>query len=170
MVVPDLTETLAPIFESTPNVVVAYLFGSHARGQAGPLSDVDLAVLLSGQPDEHACFEARLDIAGRVMTGLQRNDVDVAILNQSPLALRYRVIRDGQIVFCRNHTARIAFTAQTLMAYLDYQPALKVFERATLNRAQKGELTRGYNPHHGAVERYRRLRERLAGTSTTNLR
>ena len=166
---PDLTATLKPVFEAMPTVVVAYLFGSHARGQAGPLSDVDIAILLSGLPDADAGFEARLDIVGRVMAHLQRNEVDVAILNQASLPLRYRVVRDGQVVFCRDHDARLAFATQTIMAYLDFQPVLKAFEQATLNRARKGELTRGYNPHHGAVERYRRLRQRLEGAPIPDL-
>jgi predicted nucleotidyltransferase len=34
---------LAELFEREPDVVAAYLFGSQARGDAGPLSDADLA-------------------------------------------------------------------------------------------------------------------------------
>jgi uncharacterized protein len=34
-----------------PGLLAVYLFGSHAQGIAGPDSDVDLAVLLSGQAD-----------------------------------------------------------------------------------------------------------------------
>jgi hypothetical protein len=166
---PDFAETLQPVFEALPHVAVAYLFGSHARGQAGPLSDVDIAILLSDQPNADVGFEARLDIIGRVMTQLQRNEVDVTILNQAPLTVRYRVAREGQVLFCRDHDARIAFTAQTVMAYLDFQPMLKTFERATLDRARKGTLTHGYNPHHGTVERYRRLRERLESASAPDL-
>ncbi|MCX7682029.1 MAG: nucleotidyltransferase domain-containing protein, partial [Anaerolineae bacterium] len=33
-------------------VVLAYLFGSQAEGRAGPLSDVDIAVLLGPQVPE----------------------------------------------------------------------------------------------------------------------
>ncbi|MGQ0717195.1 MAG: nucleotidyltransferase domain-containing protein [Pseudonocardiales bacterium] len=39
----DLTERLRRLLDSEPGVLVAYLYGSHARGQAGPLSDVDAA-------------------------------------------------------------------------------------------------------------------------------
>ena len=157
MTIQDFAATLKPVFEPLPNVIMAYLFGSYARGQAGPLSDVDIAVLLNGQPSEAECFDARLDTLGRVMTQLQHNAVDVAILNQTPLALCYRVVRDGRVLFCSDNAARIAFTARTVTTYLDFKPTLEVFEQATLKRARKGELTRGYNPHHGAVERYRRL-------------
>jgi predicted nucleotidyltransferase len=43
---PEMME-LSDLFANEP-VVVAYLFGSQARGDAGPLSDVDVAVLVEG--------------------------------------------------------------------------------------------------------------------------
>jgi predicted nucleotidyltransferase len=39
-------EALTRYFEAQPDVVAGYLFGSQARGQGGPLSDVDVAVWL----------------------------------------------------------------------------------------------------------------------------
>lgn len=150
---------LKTLFEQKPHVVLAYLFGSHARQEANRLSDVDIAVLLAGRPSDDACFAARMDIMGLVMRILRVNDVDVAILNQAPLALRYRVARDGRILFCRDENAGVEFTARTVMQYLDFKPVIDVFERATLERARKGELLSGYNPHRGAVERYLRRRQ-----------
>jgi predicted nucleotidyltransferase len=44
-----IASALKERLEQEPDVVVAYLFGSVARGTAGPLSDVDVAVLL--RPD-----------------------------------------------------------------------------------------------------------------------
>ncbi len=152
---PELNNAL----EQKPDVVLAYLFGSHARQEANRLSDVDIAILLAGQPSDDACFAARMDIMGLVMRILRVNDVDVAILNQAPLALRYRVVRDGRILFCRDENARVEFTARTVMRYLDFKPVIDVFERAILERARKGELLSGYNPHRGAVERYLRRRQ-----------
>ena len=34
-------------FRARPGVVLAYLFGSYARGQAGPLSDVDIIPIVA---------------------------------------------------------------------------------------------------------------------------
>ena len=42
-----LAETLA----TEPAVVAAYLFGSLARGTAGPLSDVDVGLLITSASD-----------------------------------------------------------------------------------------------------------------------
>lgn len=162
-------DALERYFAALDDVVAVYLFGSHAREQAGPLSDVDVAVLLAGTPDDDRCFDRRLEIIGGLMDILHVNDVDVAIVNQSPIALRYRVLRDGVLLYCRSRQACIEFAARTVSEYLDFKPIIERHERAILDRARKGELLRGYNPHRGALERYRQLRERLEGTATPDV-
>ena len=63
--------------------VLAYLFGSHARGQAGPLSDVDTAIFLDNSVAFDRYFDERLEMTGGVMDVLGVDEVDVAILNQT---------------------------------------------------------------------------------------
>lgn len=165
----EFAAELRTAFEGQPDIVLAYLFGSHARRQAAALSDVDLAILLADAPDDDQCFARRLEIMGMAMSILRINDVDVATLNRLPLALRYRVVREGKMLFCRDENARIAFEAQTTLRYLDYKPVIDLFERAALGRARKGELLSGYNPHRGSVERYLRRRESSEGTPTPHV-
>lgn len=152
---------LASYFASLDHVLLAYVFGSHARGQAGPLSDLDIAVMVDETLDADQSFDLRLEIIGGLMDILRVKDADVTILNQAPLALRYRVLRDGVLLYCRDPDVRVEFTARTVTAYLDFKPIIERHERAILERARKGELLHGYNPHRGALEHYRRLRERL---------
>ncbi len=156
---------LESYFASLDSVMLAYLFGSRARGTSGPLSDVDVAVLLRGAPDEDLMFDMRLEIIGGLMGILHINDVDVVILNQMPLALRFRVLRDGVLLYCRDRQAMIEFTARTVSEYLDFKPVLERHERAILEKARKGELLSGYNPYRGTLKRYRQLRERLKGAA-----
>ncbi|HEX6384767.1 MAG TPA: nucleotidyltransferase domain-containing protein [Anaerolineae bacterium] len=156
-------------FATFENVVLAYLFGSHARGQAGPHSDVDVAVLLEEQLSSDARFNKRLQIITDLMDLLQTDKVDVVVLNEAPLALSYRVLRDGLLLHCASEDTRIMYTAETLTRYLDFEPILKRHERAVLERARQGELLHGYNPYRGALERYRQLRERLKGTTESNV-
>jgi hypothetical protein len=152
-------------FASQAEIVVAYLYGSQARGQANPLSDVDFAVLLGGQPDSGQCLDARLKLVGDLEQLLHTNDVDVAILNQTPPALSYRVLRDGQLLYCRDRDQMISFRVRAINEYLDFKPILERHERAIIEKARKGELLNGYNPHRGAVERHRQRRERLEGAT-----
>ncbi|MFZ5911070.1 MAG: nucleotidyltransferase domain-containing protein [Chloroflexota bacterium] len=123
---------------------------------------MDVAVLLNGRPGDETCFDRRLEIMGGLMDILHINDVGVLILNQTPPALCYAVLRDGILLFCRDPQVRIMFQVQTLNAYLDFKPILKRHEDALLEKARKGELSRGYNPYQSALERYRQVRERIA--------
>ena len=158
------SDALAQYFASLDEVVLAYLFGSHARGQAWARSDVDVAVLLEDRPTDGHCLDMRLEVIGGLMDILYTDDVDVVILNQAPPALRYAVLRDGLLFFCRDRRAMIEFRVRALNEYLDFRPILKRHERAIMEKARKGELLSGYDPYHGTLERYRRLRERFAET------
>ena len=150
-------------------VIFAYLFGSQARGQGGPLSDIDIAVLLADTVQEPIAFEKRLMLMTEIGHQLRTDSIDVLILNQSPLALSYRVLRDGILIYCRDEAKRIEYTARVLTLYLDFKPILERHEHAILERARKGELHHGHNPYHGTLERYRQLRERLKKPTTSEL-
>jgi predicted nucleotidyltransferase len=116
-----------------PAVLAAYLFGSVARGGAGPLSDLDVAVLLCDPAD---------DVVGRLGDALCRrlgtDRIDVISLRRSPVPLRYRVVREGILVFCRDPAARERFTVETVLQYLDFRPlrdrALALVRGAILGR------------------------------------
>lgn len=144
------------------DLVAIYVFGSYAREQAGPLSDVDVAVLLHASVATERYLDVRLQLIHDIANLLQRDDVDVVVLNEAPIALGYRVLRDGKLLFCGDRAALTVFKATTVTKYLDFQPIIERHERAIVERARQGALLRGHNPHRGALERYRRLRERLA--------
>ncbi len=110
-------------FAAQRDVLLAYVFGSQARGKAHVRSDLDVAVLLDGHPTNLACTDRRLDLIGDLSRLMQTSDldVDVVILNQSPLALRYRVIRDGKLAFAREHSIAIEYRVRTLDLYFDFE-------------------------------------------------
>ena len=162
-------DRLGQYFASLEGVVLAYLFGSHARGQAWGQSDVDVAVLLENRPDDDRCFDMRLEVIGGLMNLLDTDEVDVLILNQAPPALRYAVLRDGVLLYCRDRQAMIEFRVRAVNEYLDFKPILRRHERAILEKARKGELLSGYDPYRGTLERYRELHQRLAETLSSDV-
>jgi predicted nucleotidyltransferase len=156
-------------FASQNSVILAYLYGSQARRTANLLSDVDIAVLLECKIAPEVYFDIRLRITGDLMEILHSNEVDVAILNQAQPALKYQVLLHGLALYERNRDEMIGFRVRTLNEYLDFKPILQRHEQAVLEKARKGELTRGYDPDSGALERYRQLRERLEETAKPKL-
>lgn len=168
-VLPADINAIQQYFATLADVIAVYLFGSYARGVAGPLSDVDIAVLLKGHPDEEYCLEVRLELIGGLTNRLHMDEVDVVILNQAPPALCYAVLRDGRLLFCRDSTALALFRLQSVNAYLDFKPLLERHGHAILEKARKGELLHGPNPYRETLERYRQVRERLAFSTPSDV-
>lgn len=109
-------ETLA----AEPDVVAAYLFGSVACGTTGPLSDIDVGLLVAdGRRDERATTDRTMDALCR---RLHTSRVDVVSLGNAPMPLRFRVVRDGLLVLCRDAAVLERFIAETVLQYLDFKP------------------------------------------------
>ena len=133
------TEQLQQLF-STHGVVLAYLFGSQAEGKAGPLSDVDIAVLLGPQVERERWFQVQLDLMGELMDLFHRNDVDVVILNQATPVLAHEIVRFGQVLYEAEPGTRVDFEITTLRRYVDTEPLRQLQDRRLLERAEEYRL------------------------------
>lgn len=136
----DLAGALREVLARDERVDCAWLFGSAARGEAGPLSDVDVAVLLSPS----VAPEARLEIAAALWEDLERRcpRVDLVLLEEAPPALRHRVFRDGILLLERDERHRVAFETRAIQEYLDFQYLAEIYDRALIARAAEGRLGR----------------------------
>ena len=63
------------VFDDTP-VLVAYLFGSHAVGRAGPASDYDIAVLCAPELSSAERGLWRLKLIGRLIDVYHSDAID----------------------------------------------------------------------------------------------
>lgn len=109
--------------------MVAYLFGSVAKGVVGRLSDVDVAVLLSKGYD--LTLDYRLYLIDKLAEIIGR-ETDVVMLNGVPPLLRYEVIKCGKVLYCRDEGERVAFEERTLDEYLDMGRIEKEYLRCLL--------------------------------------
>ncbi len=133
----DLTERLRRLLSDAPGVLVAYLYGSRARGGAGPLSDVDVALLLDSNDEER-----RLDLTAAIAHAVAPVRADVVVLNDAPLPLAYRVLRDGVVLASRDDRARGEHWVRTVDRYLDMAPARRLLAAGTRNRLREGRFGR----------------------------
>jgi len=108
-------------------VAAAYLFGSVARGDDRPASDVDVAVLFEEDPPSRLeSLPVDLHDALQTMAG---RPVDLVVLNGAPADLAHRVLRDGRLILDRNRSRRIAFEVRTRNEYFDLLPVLRRYRR-----------------------------------------
>lgn len=100
-----------------PHVQAAYVYGSTARGEARPDSDLDLALLLA----PGARVPDRLGLMARLSRLVQR-DVSVVSLRHAGLDLIIEVLRDGRLLFTRNEMLTLAWEAERMTDYADFNP------------------------------------------------
>ncbi|MGH3928684.1 MAG: type VII toxin-antitoxin system MntA family adenylyltransferase antitoxin [Pseudonocardiaceae bacterium] len=137
-IVDVLTRRIRPVFESDSRVRFAYLYGSWARGDARPDSDVDLAVSL--RPQGSLLDDARLH--DQLCAALGRDDVDMLVVDDAPLWLQFRVVA-GEVLFSRDERERIAFREYVEKAFLDFRHYHDSYLSAVRERARHGVLSGG---------------------------
>jgi predicted nucleotidyltransferase len=112
----SLEPIVAALRESLPELVVVYLFGSQARGDAAPDSDVDLAVLGPSPVPPVLRWEIQERLAS-----LLHAAVDLVDLRAAPSVLRVEVLRSAVVLFEADRRAREVFEATALAAYARLQ-------------------------------------------------
>ena len=122
------------IFKKYPQIISAYLFGSRARGKFSPLSDYDFAVQLDEKFNRKKYTDLKLALIGDLCKTLKNDHVDIVVINDAPLLLKHRILRDRKVLFCRSHLKRIRNEADILINYLDEKESETAFARGVFNR------------------------------------
>ena len=111
---------LTSLFDAS-DVVLAYLFGSEAKGTTHPESDIDIAVLLIGSGSEAEYGQRVVDLNTELIGIFQRDAIDVALLNTAPPLLAFQVVRHGVVIYDPHHRY-VSFYIDTFNRYEDTQP------------------------------------------------
>ena len=125
-----LPARLARALALRDEVLEAYLFGSHARGQARPDSDVDVAVYIDEAVADEGRWGYRAELTTHLTAALDTNDVDVVVLNDAPILLYHRVLRDGTRLLARDLRATTGRAGRALSRYFDFLPQLDKMDAA----------------------------------------
>lgn len=110
------------------DLIAVYVFGSVARRTSGPSSDVDIAILFAAPP---APTLAGLPLKTEAeLEQLLGRPVQIVVLNNAPVDLVHRVLRDGDLVCEADHGACVAFEMTARREYLDLLPILRRYRQA----------------------------------------
>lgn len=107
-------DSVRELLERSPEVRLAYVFGSVAEGTETSSSDLDLGVLFASdvRADELDDLHSRLDRnAGR--------SVDLVDLRSAPPLLAHEIISRGKLLVCRDDEERVDLVTWILSRYLD---------------------------------------------------
>ncbi len=120
-------------------VVSAYLFGSVARDADHLESDVDVAVLLDRTLHPHARQRSELcvSLTSELIHALERNDVDVVVLNDAPPELGRRIVTEGERVHVDAVDADRDFVRDVQLRAADLDPFLARMRRIRLETLRR---------------------------------
>jgi len=97
-------------FKKDRDVISIYLFGSYARGREKPFSDIDICVIA----DKHAKRDEILSHSSK--------KIDISIFHDLPMSMRFRVIKEGKLLFSRDELKLHRIIVATIRSYLDFKP------------------------------------------------
>jgi len=103
--------------QDDPEILAVFLFGSAARGEQGPGSDLDICLVFApGISDRLYMAQKRLDYMSEVPEGL-----DIQVFQLLPLYIRHRILKEGKVLFCRDEDALYDIAFATIKAFEDFR-------------------------------------------------
>jgi len=108
-----IAQRVRSILVSSEDIILAYIYGSFARGEA--VRDLDVALYTTEDKD----FLFAIDVAAllRKDTGFE---VDVTVMNHAPVALQFAILRDGLLLFSKDEALRMALIERVSRQYREY--------------------------------------------------
>lgn len=133
-------EQIVEYFRRRLEVAGVYLYGSQARGKAGPLSDVDVAVLLSNEAIKQDVLDFQLEYIKEIQSILKVDlAADVKILSENDaLVFQASVLNNGVLIVNNRPEIVDRFVHKVGMLYPDFYPVLQEYYSNMNQRLAEG--------------------------------
>ena len=102
----DFNFTIKRLAEQNPDILIVWLYGSRAKGNAHQYSDYDLAVafksFIKNDPLEKRLRPECLALDWQQTLGLHDFQLSIIDINQAPIPLAFEIIDANYVLFCRD--------------------------------------------------------------------
>ncbi|MBU4338956.1 nucleotidyltransferase domain-containing protein [Patescibacteria group bacterium] len=134
-------------------VVLAYLFGSAARGKMTPLSDIDIAIIFSEKVKAKDYFKKELRLAHKIGNVFEIDRVDIVNLEtaRSPL-LKHNAVFKGKFIFGKQGKNKFELESGIMKEFEDTKRLREVQDYYLYKHIKEG--TFGKAPLSPKQERY----------------
>lgn len=116
-------------------VEIIYLFGSRASNTENLKSDVDLGIVFNNKlllKDSLILYKELYRIFSNTPSIMSDAELDIILMQQSPIFLQFEIINTGKILFERSSRFRANYEEYIIKQYIDMKPMLDEFEYVTL--------------------------------------
>ncbi len=117
----NLRKQISDLLAIEEEIIFGVIHGSFNTDSS--FRDIDIAVYIR-EPDKDSTYAFTIDFAASLEAELGL-PIDVQVLNEASLPFRYKVLTDGDLVFCRDHYLYASIQNLTIRMYLDFQVFLR---------------------------------------------
>lgn len=121
--VPVGLQSWKEFFQSRVEVAAVYLFGSHGTEFEHPLSDIDLGVVFT----RSVTLAEELNLDASLSLYVKHDLVDLVNLNRAPIALQFRALQEGLLVYEGDYYKHSDFIECVIKTYPDYAVKYAIF-------------------------------------------
>ena len=111
----QITPLIRELFDKE-EVIALILFGSAARGQMRSTSDIDLCIVTQRDLPQSGRWD---------LLSYGSHKIDVNLFWDLPVTIRFRAIREGRVLFCKDALLFHRIQAQTVREYFDIAPLIR---------------------------------------------
>jgi len=117
--VPECEEKIRSLLKKEEKILLAYLFGSAARGEMTSLSDIDIGILFNSGINAMRRYDLKLEIMGEISSACGINKIDIIDMEKGSTLLNYNIIKHAKILKSEDENMRVHFETSLLSKYLD---------------------------------------------------
>lgn len=113
----DKLERLLDTAGKDPDILAVILYGSAARGEQGPRSDIDVCLVLA--PDRIDADRAQM--ARKRLEYLNEFAFDIQVFQELPVFVRRRVLKEGRVLLAKDEQRLYQIAYRTAQAFGDFK-------------------------------------------------
>lgn len=108
----ELVEEIVNDLRKIKSVKSIILFGSYARGNQKPLSDIDICVLTNRKITDN--------VKSNIIS-YSSEKIDISLFWDLPVRIRYRILKEGKTILNKDDNLMHNITVETMDEYLDFK-------------------------------------------------
>jgi len=110
-------------FRSRDEIAAVYLFGSFGTEFEHPQSDIDLGIVFA----RPVTLPEELEMDAALSLHVSHDRIDLVNLNRAPIALQFRALREGVLVYEGDYNKHSDFIEFVIKTYPDYAVKYAIF-------------------------------------------